>query len=319
MSPHEVIDAYVNDVAGRLPRAKRNDVAMELKALLQEELQGKADESGRAADETMALELVRAFGSPDKVADRYRKPSFTIVPPTGTNQFVTLALGGLGLQWLITLPPAWQHAFIPGREFVSIGSWWISHGIGAFWWPGFMVVLAMIGSWVRESRPPSLEVSQWRPRSTDTDHINRPLWVLGALGALGGVVSLIGGLWAMQNLLPPHVAQNFVMNPDFIAVGGAIVTFLWAAHAVEFAIVFSEGRWRPLTRKLSLVLSLAWVPVVLWFMFGARIFVSETTDRATKGIIPIVLIIVLIDLGVTLYRISKRPRTPAALAAIAKH
>ena len=162
MSPHEVIDAYVNDVAARLPRAKRNDVAMELNALLQEELQGKADESGRAADEAMALELVRAFGSPEKVADRYRTPSFTIIPPTGTNQFVALALGGLGLQWLVTLPPAWQHAFIPGREFVSIGAWWTSHGLGAFWWPGFMVVLAIIASWVREKRG-APEVSQWRP------------------------------------------------------------------------------------------------------------------------------------------------------------
>ena len=109
------------------------------------------------------------------------------------------------------------------------------------------------------------------------------------------------------------------MNPDFIAVGGAIVTLLWAANAVEFAIVFSEGRWRPLTRKLYLVLSAAWVAVVLWFMFGARIFVSETTDRATKGIITIVLVIVLIDLAVTLWRMTKRPRTPAAFAAIAKH
>ena len=50
---------------------------------------------------------------------------------------------------------------------------------------------------------------------SDTDIINRPLWVLGALGALGGVVSLVGGLWALQNLLPPQPGARVRDEPGF--------------------------------------------------------------------------------------------------------
>ena len=53
MTPEAVIEAYVGDVARRLPRARRDDVALELRALLLEELQGKAEAQGRAADEAM--------------------------------------------------------------------------------------------------------------------------------------------------------------------------------------------------------------------------------------------------------------------------
>jgi hypothetical protein len=60
MTPQAVIEAYVSDIARRLPRARRNDVALELQALLQEELQGKAGDRGTAADEAMAAERLAA-------------------------------------------------------------------------------------------------------------------------------------------------------------------------------------------------------------------------------------------------------------------
>ena len=136
MTPQAVVEAYVSDVASRLPRARRNDVALELQALLGEELQGKADAAGRAADEAMAIELVHAFGAPDDVADRYRPAGFTIVPATRSTKFAAIAFGGVALQWLITLPAALLETPEPGREFVALGGWWLTHGIGALWWPG---------------------------------------------------------------------------------------------------------------------------------------------------------------------------------------
>ena len=80
MRANEVIDAYVADVAVRLPRARRDDVAFELRALLLEALQDDADAAGRPADEAMALARVRASGRPADVAARYRTP-VTIIDP----------------------------------------------------------------------------------------------------------------------------------------------------------------------------------------------------------------------------------------------
>lgn len=51
MTADDVIQFYVRDVASYLPRKKRNDVAFELRALLQDELAAKASAQGRAPDE----------------------------------------------------------------------------------------------------------------------------------------------------------------------------------------------------------------------------------------------------------------------------
>src|SRR4051794_23761339 len=120
MNPEAVIEGYVNDVARRLAGAKRNDVAAELNALLREELQCRAGEAGRAADEKMALDLVRAFGPPEDVAERYLPPGFAIIPPARSGQFALFAFGGLALQWLVTLPPVLSRILESGREFAAL-------------------------------------------------------------------------------------------------------------------------------------------------------------------------------------------------------
>ena len=66
MNPSDVIESYVVDVLRRLPHRQRRDVGLELRSLLGEELEAKAREAGRPADEAMALEppqqgIERAF------------------------------------------------------------------------------------------------------------------------------------------------------------------------------------------------------------------------------------------------------------------
>ena len=68
MNANDVIESYVTEVALQLPRKQRNDVAFELRALINEELQGKAEESGRSVDAAMAIEFLQAFGRPEEVA-----------------------------------------------------------------------------------------------------------------------------------------------------------------------------------------------------------------------------------------------------------
>jgi hypothetical protein len=315
MTPDTVVEAYVNDVARRLPRAKRNDVALELQALLAEELQGKADEAGRAADEGMALELVRAFGSPEDVADRYRPAGFVIIPTTRSVKFAAIALGGVALQWLITLPAALMKE--PGREAVALGGWWLTHGIGALWWPGFMVTAAIVAGWARHRWPPA-QTSTWRPRGQDNDRINRTAWAFGGVAAALGIAAVTGAQWAFEQFLPPQVGEAFAFDPDFLPVGGAVVVAMWSFTALQSAIVFFEGRWRPLTRNIDLAMSALWFAALTWLVLGPRIYLKPVTDEGAKGWISLVALFVLIDLSIKIYRRVQRPRADAALAAIAK-
>ncbi len=314
MTPEAVIEAYVNDVARRLPRAKRNDLALELRALLRDELSGKAEMGGRAADEAMALELVRAFGSPEAVAERYRPAGFTIVPATRSVRFAAIALGGVALQWLVTLPAALLKE--PGREFVMLGSWWLTYGIGALWWPGFMVTAAIVGGWVRHRWPPA-QVSTWRPSARDRDDINRTTWVFSSAAAAFGIATLVGAPWWTETFLSRAAADAFEYAADFLPIGGAAVVAMWTLQALMGAIVFFEGRWRGLTRRIDLALALLWLALLTWLAAGPRIFVNDAANETAKFWLGVLAVMVAIDLGLKLYRHLQRPR-PTALARIVK-
>jgi hypothetical protein len=311
MSPEDVLDAYVNDVAKRLPRAKRNDVALELRALLREELQNRADVAGRPADDAMALDLVRGFGAPEDVAQRYRTPSFVIVTPTQTASFAALAFGGIALQWLVSIPQS--VSLESGRVLTTLGAWWLSYGLGAFWWPGFMIVASIIAGWIRHTWPPG--ANSWRPRAADSDTISRPLWALGAAGAACGFAALFGSFWVIENIAPAPVREAFEFAPGFLPIGGALTALLWSAGAVLFAVVYNEGRWRPLTRGLSLSSNIAWVALLAWCIAGAQIFRDPDANEITDAALALVVLFVLIDIGVTLHCLLRRPQTPASFAS----
>ena len=74
MHASEVIETYIDDTVRLLPRRQRDDVATELRSLLNEELHARAQESGRPPDESLALSLVRDYGRPNEVAARYQPP-----------------------------------------------------------------------------------------------------------------------------------------------------------------------------------------------------------------------------------------------------
>ena len=93
MDANEILESYVRDVADCLPRARRGDVASELRSLLAEELAGRAQESGRPPDRAMAMAMLQAFGRPAEYAQRYHaRPA--LVEGADNHHFLIWALGG---------------------------------------------------------------------------------------------------------------------------------------------------------------------------------------------------------------------------------
>ena len=95
MGANDVIEMYVDDTVRLLPRRQRDDVAAELRSLLNEELRERAADSGRAADDAMALSLVQGYGRPNEVAARYQ-PAWSIIDPADSKNFVRAAIIGAG-------------------------------------------------------------------------------------------------------------------------------------------------------------------------------------------------------------------------------
>jgi hypothetical protein len=293
-----IIEAYVDDVVRRLPRRQRRDVGVELRSLLSEELRGRAGDEGRLPDEAMALDLVRNFGRPDDVAARYHPPGVAIIPPGQTAAFGWTALVGVLLQWAVSLPAALQAG---GLE--RIGAWWIGYGLGAFWWPGFLIMMMLAAALVRQRWP--AQDAPWRPAPIHRDEVSRPLYAFGILAALAGIAIWVFVAW-FQAVSDSGFARALRFDPAFFAIRAPALVLYWGSSLVLMAIVLVEGRWRSLTRQAQLASNLAGCALMVWFLFAGPIFVNEAADRPVKFTLAVIAAAMLLSLAWQAWR-RRRP------------
>lgn len=313
MDPKLLIESYVDDVVRRLPRRQRNDVGFELRALLEEELDGQADAAGRPADEAMAFALIRGFGRPQDVADRYRPAGFVIIRPADAPGFARVSLIGVAVQWAISFPAMVAEAgdAWPGH----LAHWWLTYGLGAFWWPGFIVTLTLIAAWFGHRREAA---ETWTPpRSLDRDRVDRPglaaglaFWIAGA-----AAVSALPWLSLLLPGAPAPLLAAFAFDPDFLRWRAPWIPVLWAATFAVYIAVLIHGRWRPATRRFNEALDFAWIALLGWCLAGGPIFRSSPADDVTRGVLALILLGVILAVAVRVYRQLTRIRPPAALAS----
>jgi hypothetical protein len=324
MDAKAMIDGYVREVVARLPRRQRNDVGFELRSLLDEELQGMAAGAGRAPDAAMAAALLTRFGAPQDVADRYRPAGFTIVRPADAPGFARLALGGVALQWLLTLPAVLFAPEVAGVDpLTRLGAWWTSWGLGAFWWPGFMVCGAIAAGWIAGRKG---EERAWSPlRDLDRDRIDRRLLALGLVAWAAGAAVLIGLPWWAERLsviglpwwaerLSGPAAAALALDETFLRTRAPWLLPVWAGHFLVYAAVFVRGRWSRRTRGLEVAFGAAITALLVWFAVAGPIFVAGPADGLVKTILLGLVLVAVLAWAVALHHARGRIRSPDALA-----
>jgi hypothetical protein len=75
-----LIDTYVSEVGRRLPKKNRSDIEAEIRSILQDMLDERSQKTGRPVDEEMTLEILKAYGAPEKVAATYQGERYLIGP-----------------------------------------------------------------------------------------------------------------------------------------------------------------------------------------------------------------------------------------------
>jgi hypothetical protein len=310
MTANELIEAYVNDVVRQLARKQRNDVGVELRALLGEELQTQVEIAGRPADEVMALELLRRFGRPADVAARYRTTGFAVIDPAEARTFVWTSAVGMLLVWAVSLTAL----FTRGGGLNHIGAWWMTYGLGAFWWPGFLVVMMGLAAWIRRRFP---QPSNWTPKTVDQDRINRAAWLAAIAFFTLGIILLVSPVQILQQLtggrLPAEVYNHFVYDETFRRVRLPLLLPLLAAHVLLYAVLVTHGRWRRGTRLADMALSVVITTACVWAILAGPIFQSGSADRTARGTIWFVVLIAIWDLAVKVHRERMRVRMPKPL------
>jgi hypothetical protein len=299
MNTNDVIEAYVVDVMRRLPGKDRNEIGFELRDQLTQMLAERAQTAGKAADDAMVLAMLREFGAPADVAERYMQPGMVIIPAGQTRSFALLSLIGIVVQWALTLPRVFA-----GEQSVTV--WWLTWGLGSLWWPGFMAMTALVAAWLRRA---GWFRNDWKPSTVDPERVNRGLLAFGLFWFAIGVALTAGLPWIVDRLRDP-LPQVFAFDPEFLRVRAWPVLVLWAGTFATLVAVLVRGRYSPLMRKVEMVFSLAFVALMVWWLAAGDIFQAKMTNDGARAGLGLVILILLIDWAVKLYRRVPRIRTP---------
>lgn len=309
MNANDVIESYVNDVAVQLPRKQRNDVAFELRALLNEGLQAKAEAAGRGidADAAMAIELVQTFGRPADVAARYR-PMLTIIDPADGHRFLWATVVGLAIIWCLGLLVSLRQPIDSGWDLLNgLGQWWGGTVIPSMWWPGLLVVGFGVASWVRRRWP---QTSEWKPRADDRIPGGRAALVMGLIGILCGLFLLINPRWLLDVLwsgrAAPAAYEALTYTDTFLQRQAPWLLVLILINIPMFITVIVSGRWSPLMRRLEVGLSLVTCAAMTWTVLDGPAFMTPASDQTFKFSMMLIVLFTLISTGIKLHR-SVRP------------
>lgn len=310
MNAHEVIESYVVEVALLLPRKQRNDVACELRALLTEELQAKADAAGRRADAALATDLLRAFGEPVDVAARYR-PTLTIIDPADGHTFLRASVIGLAVIWVIGLLSVLQQPIGTGLDLLTpLSQWWVGTVIPSLWWPGLLVVGFGISTHFRNRSP---RASTWTPRSADRIHGGRAAKVMALVGILCGLFVLQDPHWVLDvfwgGRAAPAAYEALTYTETFRERQAPWLFGLLLLNIPIFITVIVMGRWSAGMRRVETGFALATCAVMAWTIWDGPVLQTQAGDRMVKVILALIILFVLLDFASKrLRRITPAPR-----------
>ncbi len=299
MNANDVIDTYVNEVALRLPRKQRRDVAFELRALLSEELHAKAEAAGRAADAAMAINMLQAFGRPVDVAARYR-PGLVIIDPADGHSFMRAALVGLLIIWSVGL---FAHLRQPihgvGDALRVLMQWWGDTVLASLWWPGVLVAGYASAAWAQRRWP---AVTPWELKSAQRIVGGRGALVLGVIGIVCGACLLLEPRWLLdivwRGQAAPGAYAALTYTDTVLARQAPVLLALIVLNLPLYIAVLLQQQWTVRLRQLDTGLALLTCVAMVWTVLDGPIFMAAESDRTAKFIMVLIVIFTLTDMGV---------------------
>lgn len=306
MNAYETIDAYVRDVAACLPRSKRDDVAIELRALLHEELAAHAQVAGREPDPAMVLDLLKHFGRPADAAQRYHERP-VLIEAADTHHVLIWATAGIAVLAIRAL----AGAPVDNPTGVFLG------------WLGILLVIFVFAGWLRRRRS---DLLHWTP-TRGPDFMPRSLALLAMTATLIFPLAMYAGpqTFTQTVFLGLVPSDGLALTEAFRHSWQRALTLACLfALAVVYACVAIQARWQAWTRwpgiavnaLLGFLLILHAGPMSAWPDAGEFVvFQSAHANRVaapTFGLIGgIILLLTLYDL----YRERQRLRPLAAIDA----
>jgi len=171
-----------------------------------------------------------------------------------------------------------------------------------------------VATWLRRRFPLP---DEWHPRMIDRDRINRTAWVFAIAFFTLGTIWLVAPASVVAQLsggrLAPQFYAYFVYDDTFRQTRLPLLVALMGAHIVLYMRLVADGRWRKLTRRIDIGISVAVCAVLLWSTQVGRILEHDAADRGARIIIVLIVLLVLVDVGSKLLREQARVHIPKSL------
>jgi hypothetical protein len=270
----DIIERYVTEVGRHLPEKSRPDVVNELRSTLEDMLEDRARASGHEPDEDMAVELLKEYGAPHKVAASYLPPKYLIGPQLYPG-FITVAKIVLPIVLIVFLVMFGFAVAQPGNTLEAVAELFGNIFGGTVYALGMlMLVFAVIERLSPEAKIPELD---WDPRSLRPAEIldERPKVVELATNIFFTIIAIVifsiygrqlgmivpqEGIWRM---VPIFTEAFFRFIPLFVT--------LWILSIGRDLWVIAQNRWSVGARAFSGILQMVNIGVLIALMSGAPI------------------------------------------------
>ena len=320
-----LIDRYVAEVGRHLPGTSRNDIEKELKSTLEDMIEDRIGQAGRPRDEAMEIDLLKEYGSPEKVAETYHPNQFLIGPRMFPMFIMVLKIVGtvLSVLAIVGITVGLSKVGFAGPEFSQVLMQkvfeYAGTAITAF--GNIVLIFAILERTLPDSEIKDLNPNEpWDPASLpdeeQPDAVKRGDLIAGVIFGFAGLI--------MLNFYPEIFGMPLNFNDDenwyFIPVlSEAFFRFIPWINVVCLAQIgldlylIRQNTWSNISRMakiliesagLAITIILLRIPNIIGFSPESFNSLPIQADDARKAmeilnyIFPFILIIVLIVQGI---------------------
>lgn len=311
---HSWIDRYVAEVGRMLPAATRADVELEMRSLIEEEVDARSGPTGDRGRDEIVLDVLRTFGHPQKMAARYGAQQYLIGPalyPTFLTvlRIVLAVFLGLNLLALTIAIGVEQERPNLAEAFGDL--------INSLIQGGGMVVLvfALIERFNRAALDKAFASGGWDPRSLpeaeDKDRVKIGETIAGIAFTIAAL--LVINLYLDQlgfYFAPGEGVRRFaVFSPEFRQYV-PLLTLWWGLDLVLNVVLLLRGRWATWLRWAHLAVQAVGAVVLVRMLTGPALAAWPPVEPAFRITVSIILAVTLFEAGKSVFALLTRRSGP---------
>lgn len=284
-----LIDRYVYHVGKQLPEKSREDLKREIRSLVEDSLEDRSRASGRPIDEAMAVEVLKEFGRPEKMAASY-VPERYLISPRMFPIFWLVVRIVMTVLFAIMLVKLFIGVAQVDANFVQLiiqtVMGFASGAISAL--GNIVIVFAIIQYFAPEVNKELDEEDSWDPlkmeKIEDDQELNRFEQVFEITFSVIGL--------ALFNFFPELLGISFLQNGEWVSLTALSASFfnylpwinlIWGAEILLGLVLLIQGRWQIATRGVSLVIKIMSIALAGLMLAGPSLVGLSAQDLVASG------------------------------------